>query len=71
LARDGKQAWANLLHQFGETTQAAKLTNQVSDSIKLHKPHNCYEQRYDHWLLACFAGDCGKAPNTEIGGACN
>jgi CRP-like cAMP-binding protein len=71
LARDGKQAWANLMHQFGETAQASKLTNQVNESIAQHKPRNCYEQRYDNWLRDCFAGNCSKAPNTEIGGACN
>jgi CRP-like cAMP-binding protein len=71
LARDGKQAWTNLTHQFGETSQVSKLTQEVSESLALHRPHNCYEQRYDHWLRACFDGNCSKAPNTEIGGACN
>jgi CRP-like cAMP-binding protein len=70
LARDGQPAWTHLMHQFGESTQTAKLTRQVRDSIALHRSRNCFEQRYDNWLKACFAGSCSKPPNTEIGGAC-
>jgi CRP-like cAMP-binding protein len=71
LARDGQTPWTNLINQFGESAQAVKLTQLVHDSLQQHKHRNCYEQRYKQWLLACFAGSCGKPSNTEIGGVCD
>jgi|GEM_PF-6231020 len=66
LAKDGGAALDNLSAKLGKSS----LLGRVRSAIKLHKPRNCFEQRYDHYLLECLDNRCGRAPNEPIGGQC-
>ncbi|HTU61305.1 MAG TPA: cyclic nucleotide-binding domain-containing protein, partial [Polyangiales bacterium] len=66
LAKDGGAALDNLSAKLGKSS----LLGRVRSAIKLHKPHNCFEQRYDHYLLECLDNRCGRTPNEPIGGSC-
>lgn len=69
LAQEGPGALRKLAESFGEQQHVGALVEKVRVAISEHKPRNCYEQRYDNWLLACLNGQCGGMTQ-PIGGEC-
>jgi hypothetical protein len=71
LAQSGGSAVRNLSAGFSGAAQGAATVELVRSAIKKHRPHNCFEERYDHWLLQCLDNRCGRGPSDQpIGGAC-
>jgi hypothetical protein len=60
LAKGGSDALRALSARFGQAARAAHLAQLVRAALADHRPRNCYEQRYTHWLAACFDGGCDQ-----------
>jgi CRP-like cAMP-binding protein len=71
LAQEGKAELAHLLKRFDLSASLPKTAQRIENAIRDHRPRNCFEQRYDRWLLDCMEGRCGRGPSDEpIGGTC-
>lgn len=72
LAQSGGSAVKNLSAGFNGAAHGASVLELVRSAIKSHRPRNCFEQRYDHWLLECLENRCGRGPADQpIGGECS
>lgn len=71
LAQEGKGALEALARSFADARNWPERSRQIDHAIRAHEPRNCFEQRYDRWLLACLSGPCDRGPTSSpIGGEC-
>lgn len=71
LAQEGKGALEALARRFHDARNWPERAQQIQRAIQAHEPRNCFEQRYDRWLLACLTGPCDRGPaSSPIGGEC-
>lgn len=71
LAHEGKNVLASLSNRFGASGSLTKTTKRIQRAITTHEPRNCFEQRYNRWLLTCLVGSCERGRADEpIGGKC-
>lgn len=71
LAQSGGSALKNLSAGFNGSAHGAAMVELVRSAITKHRPRNCFEERYDHWLLQCLDNHCGRGSSDQpIGGAC-
>jgi CRP-like cAMP-binding protein len=72
LAQSGGSALKNLSAGFSGAAQAGAVVELVRSTISKHRARNCFEERYDHWLLECLDNRCGRGPTDKpIGGECS
>ena len=66
LAKPGALALRQLAARFHQLQRIPELERLVRAALSEHRPRKCHEQRYAHWLAACFDGTRDEAVSQQL-----
>jgi CRP-like cAMP-binding protein len=70
LAESGGPQLAALSDNVAGKAQLAGMVGAVERVLLAHRPHNCLEERYALYRIACLHGDCRALPADAPGAQC-